>query len=402
MFKCFGSLLAVAFNLTFLLQATDVSTCSNRLGLDLMKVLAEENQSYLYSPFSIYSCFSMVASGAEGDTQKEIAATLHWESERDEMAQAHLDLYEKLMTKTPVEMGFALETTNALFLDSQLKLLKPFEKMLTSQYQASILALDFQDTEKATQSINEWVELATHKKIQQLLMPGDLNRDSQIVLLNTLYFKGKWAFPFEPQATYQEPFFYKPNASIDVPMMHQTAWHGYFEDNDFQVVAIPFKQPLEDVQVVLMIALPKQAWPSYDHELNLDLKTWIQKKQKHKINLSLPHLHLHERLDLLEPLTSLGMGLAFTSSADFSSMTDAFHLTLGKAIHEVSFDLDEYGLEAAAATAASMQRTSIDTNDSPVFSANRPFFFFLVEEKTQTVLFQGKYAYPSQLTSRIE
>jgi serpin B len=55
--------------------------------------------------------------------------------------------------------------------------------------------------------------------------------------------------------------------------------------------------------------------------------------------------------------------------------------------------LDKHGLEAAAATAVVMGRTSEQEVDN-VIRADRPFFFAVVDKPTKTILFAGHVTNP--------
>ncbi len=66
-----------------------------------------------------------------------------------------------------------------------------------------------------------------------------------------------------------------------------------------------------------------------------------------------------------------------------------------KVLHEAFFVLDEQGVTAAAATAAGISATSIIDKTPPVpMNANHPFLFFIVDLKSQEILFMGKIAQP--------
>ena len=56
--------------------------------------------------------------------------------------------------------------------------------------------------------------------------------------------------------------------------------------------------------------------------------------------------------------------------------------------------LDEMGVVAAAATAASMKTTAVRPTPGLDFLANRPFLFLLVDLDTQGIFFLGKLYTP--------
>ena len=53
--------------------------------------------------------------------------------------------------------------------------------------------MDFSsDTKEIEASVNAWVADKTHGMIPEILPKGSLDRDTILVLLNAVYFKGEW------------------------------------------------------------------------------------------------------------------------------------------------------------------------------------------------------------------
>ncbi|NXV54585.1 ILEUA inhibitor, partial [Molothrus ater] len=60
--------------------------------------------------------------------------------------------------------------------------------------------------EDSRKQINGWVEERTEGKIQNLLAEGTLDSLTRLVLVNAIYFKGKWEEQFNKQSTREWPF----------------------------------------------------------------------------------------------------------------------------------------------------------------------------------------------------
>ncbi|CAF1160974.1 unnamed protein product [Rotaria sordida] len=105
---------------------------------------------------------------------------------------------------------------------------------------------------------------------------------------------------------------------------------------------------------------------------------------------------------LNDVLIQLGMVNAFSGGkADFTGIVseedDRNGLYISKVIHKAFIDVNEQGSEAAAATAVIMTRccASISPKASPIeFKADRPFLFFIRENRQNIVLFSGKFVSP--------
>jgi serpin B len=116
------------------------------------------------------------------------------------------------------------------------------------------------------------------------------------------------------------------------------------------------------------------------------------------VALSLPRFHLALQSSLNGPLKALGMSDAFRPGvADFSRIVAAPPLVVGQVQHAADFRLDEQGTIAAASTVVTIEATSVRVFARPPieFNADRPFLFFLRDERSGAVLFAGRLVNPA-------
>lgn len=64
-----------------------------------------------------------------------------------------------------------------------------------------------------------------------------------VLLINTIYFSGYWAKPFDDKETAPQNFFVSPTVPVTVPFMKKTDdfYYTYAEDLDAQILRIPYK-----------------------------------------------------------------------------------------------------------------------------------------------------------------
>lgn len=104
----------------------------------------------------------------------------------------------------------------------------------------------------------------------------------------------------------------------------------------------------------------------------------------------LPRFKLSGEFDLVETLKE-GMVDAFTD-ADLSGMTGKRDLSISAVIHKAFVDVNEEGIEAAAATAGVMTR---GLGGAAFFCADHPFLFLIRENSMGSVLFPGRVVDPT-------
>lgn len=91
---------------------------------------------------------------------------------------------------------------------------------------------------------------------------------------------------------------------------------------------------------------------------------------------------------LNDSLIKLGMGEAFADSADFSGIKD--DIFISQVLHKAIIDVNEEGSEAAGVTVVVMNEEA-GVMDPIEFIADRPFIFVIADNKTESILFMGKF-----------
>lgn len=120
---------------------------------------------------------------------------------------------------------------------------------------------------------------------------------------------------------------------------------------------------------------------------------WLAGMLPLKLHVELPKFKLSYKTLLNNPLSQLGMGVAFSNSADFSKIVSAGGLKISRVLHNTFVAVDEEGTEAAAVTAVEMIVTSAGPQTTS-FIVNRPFLLFIKEKSTGVILFMGKIINP--------
>ncbi len=369
-----------------------------QFAFSLYPALTPGEENLVFSPLSIANCLSMVYLGARGETEAQMQKALHLEIDRKNIAKTSCLLNQSLQPSNETEKTYTLKTANAVWVDQDTFLLTDFRYSLEKQFQATLSKINFSMPSNALLEINDWISQQTQGKITHLLTTDDINEKTRLVLTNAVYFQGNWRYAFDPKLTQDWPFHPSSDSSITVKMMHQTRSLPFFENQLLQAVAIPFIGTSSgggDLSFVLLLPKSAENLTTMTSELTSEFSHWLSALSPQKVELKLPKFTLNSRFDLGEPLQRLGMEDAFDSSANFVGIDGMRDLLLNKVIHQTFFALDEAGVTAAAATAASMNVTSSLEKTPPVqLIADHPFLFFIVDLKSQEMLFMGKILQP--------
>ncbi|XP_023608430.1 serpin B8 isoform X3 [Myotis lucifugus] len=321
----------------------DFGEANGTFAINLLKMLGEEDnsQNVFLSPLSISSALAMVFMGAKGDTATQMSQALCLNKAGD----VHQGFQALLSDINRSDTQYLLRTANRLFGEKTCDFLPAFKESCQKFYQAELEELSFaKDTEECRKHINDWVAEKTEGKISEILGVGTVDPLTKLVLVNAIYFKGRWKEQFDRKHTRGMPF--------KVNQVEKALTYEKF-----------------------------RAWTDPENMSEI------------KVQVFLPRLKLEKSYDLESFLRSLGMTDAFEEAkADFSGMSTKKNVPVSKVAHKCFVEVNEEGTEAAAATA--VVRNSRCCRIEPRFCADHPFLFFIRHHKTNSILFCGRFSSP--------
>jgi serpin B len=413
-----------------------LTTAYNASGHDLFTQFVASPGNIVFSPYSIGTAMAMVLAGARGDTEREMATVLRHSlppaaiDAANARVLAGLNGYDK--SGVPVAcpspaMHFngseceapvaANGTCPAGYLRDEhcvapgrappsatlaaanaLMLLRPNGNLIAAAYAARLAdqygARVFRDADLDT--INGWVDRQTAGKIDRIL--DQIDPDAPTVILNAVYFKAAWAAPFMARATRADDFKLTPTSTVKVPTMHRL---GYFETiarPGFRAIRLPYSVRSLAMVVVLPDAIDGADKLARDLDAPALAALFADMTQTQNVDLALPRFKTAFRAEVGKLFQQAGMRRAFNPRlADFSGMTGqppaAAPLAISGVVHRAVIDVTEQGTEAAAATAVAMVAASMPSHVEP-FVVDRPFLFYIVDDVTGAILFEGRISDP--------
>ena len=258
---------------------------------------------------------------------------------------------------------------------------------------------------KSRKEINDWVKEKTMGKIKDLIPSGSFNSETSLVLVNAIYFYGKWKSAFKASSTMKMAFVI-PNTNssdsehsryVDVDMMRQVAEFEHCRPKNIEAQVL--KMPYEGGNLSMLLILPNKldgliAVVKNMSKFNYD-DCFIQKSMKHKIDLEIPKFTIKAEYNMKEVLKSLGATYMFDKeNANFSGIAN--DLWVEEVFHEAFIKVNEEGSEAAAATGVHGNVHPSMPLPPPIpFHCDRPFMFLIVENNYGTVLFYGTVSNPN-------
>ena len=372
---------------------------NSAFAFDMYQELGKREGNIFYSPYSISLALAMTHAGARGETEQQMADTLHFTLPQGSLHPVFNGLDIELNkrgegAKGKDGEGFRLNIVNAIWGQNGYSFLPGFLDVLAENYGAGLRTLDFDtEPEESRLTINNWVSDQTEKRIENLIPQGVINELTRLVLTNAIYFNAAWLYPFNENSTEDGPFHLLDGTAVIAPMMKQTEMFGYAEGDGYQAVELPY----DGNELSMVILLPRaDQFQAFERALDAQrVSTILTSLERRSVALTMPGFEFESEFSLKETLAAMGMPIAFSMGADFSGMTGNYELFIAEVVHKAFVSVDESGTEAAAATAVMMQLTGMPERPVEV-TVDHPFIFLIRDVKTDSILFIGRVVNPNE------
>ncbi|HEY4417062.1 MAG TPA: serpin family protein [Verrucomicrobiae bacterium] len=365
-----------------------LSAANNGFAFDLLKQIAMEQPgtNIFISPFSVSTALQMVGNGAAGETKAEMQRVLKTDGfETTELNEACRRVNQSLNSQSDV----ALNLADGIWYQKGIHLKSSFITHSEYFFGADPAAIDFKKPQSA-KIINDWVEEKTQGKIKDLFS-FPFPPLTRMILANAIYFKGKWAEPFDKKRTKPRAYYLTDGEMKQTSMMWQSREFAYQETNDFQAVRLAYTG--NRLQMYLFLPTTN----SSPQKLLVDFTggNWrdkiVPQFSMRQGTLIFPKFKMDYELQLNAPLRDLGLKRIFDgNTADFSEMADE-PLFVSEIKQKSFVEVNETGTEAAAVTGVRVTMLADRMEPPKPFSmiVDHPFLFVIADGQTQSILFTG-------------
>ena len=342
-----------------------------------------------WSPFSVASALGLVAHGARGMTRDELTVLLLGDKSGD-LTQLGALLSRAGVLEPPRDNDEepVIAVSNTLWTDESIDILMPFVEELGRWSSGKVREAPFRDAPtQARDVINVDVAKTTRDLIPELIPADAITEDTRSALVNALYLKCGWRFPFTDGATAPRPF-HTPDGEVEVPTMTLSERIGYAARDGWQVATL---RAIGGVEATIL--LPDNDLAAAEAELDADtLADLLDAPKPTQVDLWLPRLKVSTRAELTPPLNQLGVRTVFGTDADLSGISPT-ELLVQAVLHEAVLKIDEKGLEGAAATAVMMRLMSLPS-PGVTLRVDRPFLLVVRHAETGVVYFLARVTTP--------
>jgi len=366
-------------------------------GLDVLRAWCAQypRQNLVFSPSTLSTALGMAYLGAGGTTARAMARVLHLPAAGAGSLAAGLQARSAALTRL-AGPGVTLAASDQVWADPPLPPLRRYLNAVAAGYAAGVAQAPFgTDPQRAADEINQAISAATRGQIPKLVTP-DMLSDVGWVLTAALYLNAAWARPFDPAQT--QPGAFTPAAArpVSVPFMNGAGFR-FATAAGWSAVSLPYRGGKLTMTALLPpagaggCALPA---PAALRAIAGDLRG--SQGSLDTALVSLPRVSLRTdglSGDMKPVLARLGMGVAFTGQADFTSLSPKA-CCLAFVRQAATLRVGEKGTVAAAAAAVGVTPTSAEVAPHRIVF-DRPFLMLVSATSTGEPLFLAKVADPA-------
>lgn len=355
----------------------------------LFRATQSDTSNFALSPFGLASVLSMAYIGATNETALCMATALQINDRQDDVAGLFKDYYRGL-EQISYRDGIHLTLSNSIWPRKGFAIQPKFVQAAYLGFKADVISIPMDNSGVA--QINDYVMDKTHNRIANFLSPP-LDPSTELILINTLFFKGQWKRKFDVSDTYPEAF-KTPSGTVETDFLHRSGAYDFVQAPTYTALYLPYEG--EMAEMILILPNPDADLSAVTKELGRGLlKNCDSTAEYQQVDVSIPKFSIRSSLNLAEPLVNMGMGVAFSQQAEFTGISTNSTFFISQVIQEVQVDVDEEGTEAAAATALMSIGGLPPRPSERTFKADRPFLFVLREKTSKLILLVGQVVDPS-------
>merc|ERR1712179_885069 len=185
------------------------------------------------------------------------------------------------------------------------------------------------------------------------------------------------------------------DSSVNVPMMYLKDNFRLFHNRELGAKLLSMDYEGERLSMGIVLPDEGDGLATVEAKLaNMDLNTLDKRMGSIKVEVTLPKFKLEESLELVPHLQGMGIKDLFDErNADLSGIGGTKDLFVSNVIHKAFLEVNEKGSEAASATAVVIM-TRMMIREPPPFKADHPFLFYIRDNRSNFILFSGRYVKP--------
>ena len=184
--------------------------------------------------------------------------------------------------------------------------------------------------------------------------------------------------------------------------MGSTENYRYTEFDGLKAIEIPYQDRRTSMVVIVPkreegeeIAPIEKITKGMDYKILGSILGTLSRSKSSRVRLTLPKFEFSYKRELSKDLRAQGLENLFTSSANFSGLSQSGSFKVGLLLQKTYIKVAEEGTEAAAVTSIGLEATSVPVRPDVTMTVDQPFLFVIYDKPTSAIHFVGTVKEPS-------
>lgn len=366
----------------------------NAFSVDLFKALtAKDGGNVAVSPYPLARALVAVASGAAGETRRELLAALRLDADDGGGALMSLAALDSRLAAAPGPFS----GVGLLLHADDMELSGGFAETAGRLSGVGVEAADFSDAAGLARTVNARAQSGTRGMIGKIVDASAFPPGSRLAIITAAAFAGEWKHPFPAEDTRDGEFEAPEGLTTATYMFGRLPTRPFaVPGGAVELLAMPFR----DGEWEMAFLKPENMDDCLDALTPESLAGWLDAhdafragagKREDWTAVRIPKFSFgHDAGDLTSVLKGLGIRKAFSGDADFLGIAGGERIHLSSAVQAARVETGEGGARAAAAGVL----VAAGDMATPDFRLDRPFLFCLRHTGSGALAMLGKVVRP--------
>lgn len=199
-----------------------------------------------------------------------------------------------------------LSIVNQIYVQKGNEINRNLQEVAVQKFQSSIESVDFGNNDDTAKTINHFIEERTQGKIKDLIKANTFSPDSQIVLINAIYFKGEWERKFNEKFITKQEFHNSETETVSVDFMHIEDEFNYVLLDDLDAAALEMKYANSNFSFVIVLPNSRKGNSGLETKLkHYGLSSIVHKMQLEEVEVDIPKFTVEFELNLNDVLKNV-------------------------------------------------------------------------------------------------
>lgn len=261
----------------------------------------------IVSPLSVSNALTLLSQGTAGSTFEQLRQGLHLGSDKLTVANQFSE-HREALEKNTGEATIAI--ANRIYIQQGRHLKKNFEEIAASKFKSGVEIVDFSESKKSAENINNFVEQRTSRKIKDLIKPNQLDSSTRSVLVNAIYFKAAWEKPFDEESTFKDEFYNSETEKVSIDFMYKDSNFNSADINELEATALELKYKNSNLSFVIVLPNKRNGLPALESKLkDYGLAKIGENLQRERYEIFIPKFKVEYEIELNNVLKNVSVQL---------------------------------------------------------------------------------------------